>query len=300
MGIGSRRADRDARCSSTSTTPPESSWSFGSSRPSPPSTTSTPRSRIYEAVARPVAFYSDKHSIFRVHREGTGGRAKGVSQFGRALAELNIDILCANSPQAKGRVERPTAQPGSHPGPPQGSLPFCVDPGMGSRVQTQGVPKPESRVLRIGQLAQQCGLSRDSLRHYERLGLLPKPTRTAGGFREYSNDVPRRVTVIQRALAMGFTLAELSAIFQERAAGRSPCRQVRALAGEKLRQLELTLAELHRLRGVLRRTLAAWDVRLEQTGTGRPASLLESLADGSTRARATRNASRPLRRRVAS
>jgi transposase len=55
---------------------------------------------------RPVAFYSDKHSIFRVHREGTGGRAKGVSQFGRALAELNIDIICANSPQAKGRVER--------------------------------------------------------------------------------------------------------------------------------------------------------------------------------------------------
>ena len=55
---------------------------------------------------RPVAFYSDKHSIFRVHAEGAMGRSHGMSQFGRALAELNIDIICANSPQAKGRVER--------------------------------------------------------------------------------------------------------------------------------------------------------------------------------------------------
>jgi len=53
-----------------------------------------------------VAFYSDKHSICRVNHEGSTGRARGVTQFGRALTELNIDIICANSPQAKGRVER--------------------------------------------------------------------------------------------------------------------------------------------------------------------------------------------------
>ena len=55
---------------------------------------------------KPVAFYSDKHSIFHVYHQGATGRAQGMSQFGRALAELNIDIICANSPQAKGRVER--------------------------------------------------------------------------------------------------------------------------------------------------------------------------------------------------
>src|SRR4051812_48505389 len=59
-----------------------------------------------ERQGKPVAFYSDKHSIFRVNHEGSTGRAGGVTQFGRALAELNIDIICANSPQAKGRVER--------------------------------------------------------------------------------------------------------------------------------------------------------------------------------------------------
>lgn len=54
---------------------------------------------------RPVAFYSDKHSIFRVAKaEAASGH--GMTQFGRALAELNVEILCANSSQAKGRVER--------------------------------------------------------------------------------------------------------------------------------------------------------------------------------------------------
>jgi hypothetical protein len=54
---------------------------------------------------KPVAFYSDKHGIFRVNsKDAVGG--EGITQFGRALSELNIDIICANSPQAKGRVER--------------------------------------------------------------------------------------------------------------------------------------------------------------------------------------------------
>lgn len=58
-----------------------------------------------EAHGCPVAFYSDKHSVFRVlRRDAKGGQ--GMTQFGRALAELNIEILCANSSQAKGRVER--------------------------------------------------------------------------------------------------------------------------------------------------------------------------------------------------
>jgi len=58
-----------------------------------------------EQHGKPVAFYSDKASIFRVAAsEATGGA--GITQFGRALSELNIDIVCANTPQAKGRVER--------------------------------------------------------------------------------------------------------------------------------------------------------------------------------------------------
>ena len=54
---------------------------------------------------RPVAFYSDKHTVFRVAQQGAR-TGHGMTQFGRALNELNIEILCANSSQAKGRVER--------------------------------------------------------------------------------------------------------------------------------------------------------------------------------------------------
>jgi hypothetical protein len=58
-----------------------------------------------EAHGKPVAFYSDKHGVFRVNQTGALG-GDGMTQFGRALHELNIDIICANSSQAKGRVER--------------------------------------------------------------------------------------------------------------------------------------------------------------------------------------------------
>jgi hypothetical protein len=54
---------------------------------------------------RPVALYSDKHGIFRVNQVSTGS-ADGLTQFGRAMSKLDIQIICANSPQAKGRVER--------------------------------------------------------------------------------------------------------------------------------------------------------------------------------------------------
>lgn len=58
-----------------------------------------------ERHGKPVAFYSDKHTIFRVPGKGALG-GDGMTQFGRALHEINIDIICANTPQAKGRVER--------------------------------------------------------------------------------------------------------------------------------------------------------------------------------------------------
>ena len=58
-----------------------------------------------EAHGKPVAFYSDKHGVFRVNQTGAIG-GDGMTQFGRALHALNIDIICANSSQAKGRVER--------------------------------------------------------------------------------------------------------------------------------------------------------------------------------------------------
>ena len=61
--------------------------------------------RYISQHGRPIAFYSDKHSIFRVNKSDALS-GNGLTQFGRALKELKIGLICANSPQAKGRVER--------------------------------------------------------------------------------------------------------------------------------------------------------------------------------------------------
>jgi transposase len=60
----------------------------------------------FERYGKPLAFYSDKHGIFRVNQEQTVGLGSGLTQFGRAMQDLDIQIICANTPQAKGRVER--------------------------------------------------------------------------------------------------------------------------------------------------------------------------------------------------
>lgn len=63
------------------------------------------RAPYLQRYGKPIAFYSDKHATFRVKKVGAT-EGDGMTQFGRALHELNIDIICANAPQAKGRVER--------------------------------------------------------------------------------------------------------------------------------------------------------------------------------------------------
>lgn len=134
------------------------------------------------------------------------------------------------------------------------------------------------RLIRIGTVAQSAGLSPDTVRHYERLGLLQSVSRTDGGFRLYEGAALRRVKVIQAALRAGFSLRELSEIFAERRAGRAPCRRVRAMAAEKLAAVEAELRRLQRLRRALRQTLVEWDRRLTRAPSGQMVGLLEALA----------------------
>jgi DNA-binding transcriptional MerR regulator len=130
--------------------------------------------------------------------------------------------------------------------------------------------------LRSGELARLAGVSTDLLRHYERIGVLPKAERAANGYRAYPAVALSRVRITRRAVALGFTLRELGRIFGVRDRGGAPCRSVRALAEEKLRQVEKSLAELRILRKQLSGMLAEWDVRLRQSN-GKPANLLYGL-----------------------
>src|SRR5690348_2320022 len=93
------------------------------------------------------------------------------------------------------------------------------------------------------------GVSTDSLRHYERLGLLARAPRTAAGYRRHPPATVGRVQLIQRALAVGFSLRELAEVLTACAADRAPCRRVQRLVEERLAALERRIAELTALRG---------------------------------------------------
>ena len=90
-----------------------------------------------------------------------------------------------------------------------------------------------SFTLRAGELARLCGVSTDTLRHYERVGVLARPLRTRAGYRQYPAEALLRVRVVRRALAIGFTLAELSKILRTRDRGGAPCREVREIIAGK-------------------------------------------------------------------
>jgi DNA-binding transcriptional MerR regulator len=163
---------------------------------------------------------------------------------------------------------------------------FLLDSGIGSTVynplvtdQLNGKP-----FLRSSEVADLAGVSTDTLRHYERKGLIPRPRRSPNGYREYPPATVDRIRLIQRALAVGFTLAELAKILKQRDKGTPPCREVRALAEIKLASVEQQLQELTALRDEFRDMLCDWDARLEQTSAGERAGLLEALVHADDKA----------------
>ncbi len=145
----------------------------------------------------------------------------------------------------------------------------------------------EEKLLRSGELARLAGISTDLLRHYERMGIVPRPERASNGYRQYPARALDRVHAVRRSLSLGFSLPELARIFAIKDRGGAPCRKVRNLAEGKLRQVEQSLLELKALRRQLRDTLLDWDRRLGKTPAGRKAGLLDSLHERSFGSRPT-------------
>jgi DNA-binding transcriptional MerR regulator len=132
--------------------------------------------------------------------------------------------------------------------------------------------------LRSGDLARLLGISPDTLRLYERKGLLPCPPRSANGYRSYPPEVVNRIRLIRAALSIGFTLHELTNILAMRDGEGIPCAHVRELAVAKLQSLNRYIGQLAELRDQLRVILKQWDGALKKTPRGKRAGLLESLA----------------------
>jgi DNA-binding transcriptional MerR regulator len=129
-----------------------------------------------------------------------------------------------------------------------------------------------------GELAKQTGVSADTIRHYERLGVLPAAHRGSNGYRRFPAPAVQRIVVVQRALEAGFSLADMRRVLRIRDAGGVPCRQVYGMAEQRLGELERRIADLQILRDELAGALAEWKVTLSSTPTGTRAGLLDSWA----------------------
>jgi len=111
--------------------------------------------------------------------------------------------------------------------------------------------------MTIGRLAQRAGVNIDTIRYYERNGLLPAPTRRPSGYREYAAGDVERLRFIRRAKELGFALAEIAELLSLTANRHSDMRSVKRKAEERLTQIEFKIRELQRVRRGLQKLIAA-------------------------------------------
>lgn len=106
------------------------------------------------------------------------------------------------------------------------------------------------------QVAQQAGVNAQTLRYYERRGLLPDPPRTAGGYRSYGPEAVRRVRFVKHAQELGFSLAEIDVLLHLADGGPASCDAARQLAEHKVAGLDAKIASLQWMRASLLRLIA--------------------------------------------
>jgi MerR family mercuric resistance operon transcriptional regulator len=107
------------------------------------------------------------------------------------------------------------------------------------------------RTLTIGRLATAAGVNLETVRYYERVGLMPSPDRTPGGHRSYAPEHRARLAFIRRARELGFSLNDIRTLLALAEPGRKSCAEVRAIASEHLHDVHAKIADLSRLAAVL-------------------------------------------------
>lgn len=116
--------------------------------------------------------------------------------------------------------------------------------------------------LKIGEVAKLSGVGIETLRFYERSGVLGRPGRTESGYRVYDEAVLQRLDFIKRSQVLGFSLDEIKRIIADKEAGKSPCHEVREIVRRRLGELDERLKEMRRHRKELGAAFKSW----EETG----------------------------------
>src|SRR5215831_11974851 len=109
----------------------------------------------------------------------------------------------------------------------------------------------EMDILSIGQVARRAEVGVETVRFYEREGLLEEPPRRASGYRQYSEQVVKRLHFIKRAQQLGNSLKEMSELLLLRVDAQTSCDEVRQRTEAKLAEVERKILELHRMRQAL-------------------------------------------------
>jgi len=105
--------------------------------------------------------------------------------------------------------------------------------------------------LSIGQVARRAGVGVETVRFYEREGLLEEPPRRVSGYRQYSEEVVKRIHFIKRAQTLGFSLKEISEVLLLRVNAQTSCEEVKERTEAKIMEVERKLVSLQRMRQAL-------------------------------------------------
>jgi|SRR5215471_2759109 len=116
----------------------------------------------------------------------------------------------------------------------------------------------EDESLKVGAVAKAAGVGVQTLHYYERLGLLPKPERSATNYRLYAPETIRRVRFIKKAQMVGLTLEETRQILDLKDHGLTPCAKVAELGEKHFAEIDARLAQLRAYRRALGRALGEW------------------------------------------
>lgn len=102
--------------------------------------------------------------------------------------------------------------------------------------------------LNIGKLAKACGVKADTVRYYERLGLLAPVERTESGYRKYGMNSIKRLNFVRRAQELGFTLGEIKELLELSEQPEADCGDIRERAGQKMEEIEEKIQDLKRMK----------------------------------------------------
>jgi len=113
------------------------------------------------------------------------------------------------------------------------------------------------KLMTIGQVAQRSGVGIETVRFYERQGLLDEPSRRESGYRQYQDDAVARLRFIRRAKELGFSLKEIKELLALRVDPETTCAEVRRRAEAKLTDVEERIQSLQRIKGALKKLTTA-------------------------------------------